>query len=66
MYLITSNGLLLNKLVKFTPDQILTLEKVTPIYAEEANPADTLNAGDMSETDVANLEVLYNKLQKVK
>jgi hypothetical protein len=66
MYLITSNGLLLNKLVKFTPDQIITLEKVTPIYAEEANPADTLNAGDMSETDVANLEVLYNKLQKVK
>ena len=64
MYLITSNGLLLNGLVSFTAEQKLILQKVTPIFAEDATTVSVLNAGDMSESDAANLEMLYQRLNK--
>lgn len=62
MYLITSNGLLMNGLAKFTPDQKLILEKVAPMFGEDANAMSVLNAGEMAETDVANLEKLYERM----
>ena len=62
MYLITSNGLLMNGLAKFTPDQKLILEKVAPMFGEEANAGSVLNAGDMAETDSVNLEKLYERM----
>lgn len=64
MYLITSNGLLLNGLVSFTAEQKLILQKVTPIFAEDATTVSVLNADDMSESDAANLEMLYQRLNK--
>jgi len=62
MYLITSNGLLMNGLAKFTADQKLILEKVAPMFGEEANAGSVLNAGDMAETDSVNLEKLYQRM----
>jgi len=64
MYLITSNGLLLNRLAKFTPDQKLMLEKVAPIFAEEASAEAVLNARDMAESDILNLEKLFEQLNR--
>jgi hypothetical protein len=64
MYLITSNGLLLNRLAKFTPDQKLMLEKVAPMFAEEASAEAVLNARDMAETDIVNLEKLFEQLNR--
>jgi hypothetical protein len=62
MMLITNNGLILNSLVKFTPEQALLLEKLIPLYAEDATAESTLNAGEMSDVDIKNFELLYKKL----
>jgi hypothetical protein len=62
MILITNNGLMLNSLVKFTPEQALLLEKLIPLYAEDATAESTLHAGEMSDVDIKNLELLYKKL----
>jgi len=64
MMLITNNGLMLNTLVKFTPEQVLLLEKLIPLYAEDATAESTLNAGEMSDVDIKNLELLYKKLSQ--
>ncbi len=64
MFLITRNGLLMNGLAKFSPDQKLILEKVAPIFAEEASTEAVLNAGDMAETDSVNLGKLYQRLNR--
>ncbi|MFN6293297.1 MAG: hypothetical protein ACK4ZQ_04405 [Bacteroidota bacterium] len=64
IYLITSNGLLMNGLAKFTPDQKLMLEKVAPMFAEEASAEAVLNARDMAESDIVNLEKLFEQLNR--
>ena len=64
MMLITNNGLMLNTLVKFTPEQVLLLEKLIPLYAEDATAESTLHAGEMSDVDINNLELLYKKLSQ--
>jgi hypothetical protein len=54
----------MNGLAKFTPDQKLMLEKVAPMFAEEASAEAVLNARDMAESDIVNLEKLFEQLNR--